>query len=397
MRVLVLDGDNRAALAVTRSLGRNGHFVAVGAPRATALAQTSRFCAARARYVDPSTDPDGFIDSLEGEIRRLRIDVLLPISDISTLLVTEHRQRLAALCQLPLASNETIALAADKASILQTAERLGIPIPRTVFVDGPEPSAEALAGLTWPVVMKARRSRMRTASGWVASSVAYAADRDELVGLLRALPAEAFPAILQERIEGPGMGVFMCYQRGRAVAVFGHRRLREKPPTGGVSVLSESIAIPDDARAHASRLLEELQWQGVAMVEFKVDNRDGVPKLMEVNGRFWGSLQLAIDAGVDFPNILLATLADAPVPPAPPYRTGVLNRWFWGDLDSLLLQLRARQSSDESWRDKAKAVGRFLRLWQRDLHYENPKLSDLRPWLFETSQWMRQATGLARR
>jgi predicted ATP-grasp superfamily ATP-dependent carboligase len=181
------------------------------------------------------------------------------------------------------------------------------------------------------------------------------------------------------------------------VAVFGHRRLREKPPTGGVSVLSESIAIPDDALGYASRLLEELQWQGVAMVEFKVDSRDGVPKLMEVNGRFWGSLQLAIDAGVDFPNILLATLDDAPVPPAPPYRAGVRNRWFWGDFDSLLLQLRARQSAADSWREKAKAVGRFLRLWQRDLHYENPKLSDLRPWLFETSQWMRQATGLARR
>ncbi len=397
MRVLVLDGDNRAALAVTRSLGGRGHFVAVGAPRAMALAQTSRFCGARARYLDPSIDAGGFIESLEREIERLRIDVLLPIADISTLVVTEHRARLARLCQLPLASAETIALAADKAAILQTAERLGIPIPRTVLVDSAEPSAEMLAGVTWPVVMKARRSRMRTASGWVASSVAYASGPEELTSLLRALPAEAFPAILQERIEGPGMGVFMCYQRGKAVAVFGHRRLREKPPSGGVSVLSESIAIPDDALGYASRLLEELQWQGVAMVEFKVDRRDGVPKLMEVNGRFWGSLQLAIDAGVDFPNILLATLADAPVPPAPPYRTGVLNRWFWGDLDSLLLQLRGRQAATDSWGGKAKAVGRFLRLWQRDLHYENPKFSDLRPWLFETSEWMRQATGLARR
>jgi predicted ATP-grasp superfamily ATP-dependent carboligase len=301
------------------------------------------------------------------------------------------------LCRLPLASAETIALAADKATVLQTAERLGIPIPRTLLVDGPEPSEATLAGLNWPIVVKARRSRMRTSSGWVASSVAYAPGPAELARVLRALPAEAFPAILQERIEGPGMGVFMCYQRGRPVAVFGHRRLREKPPSGGVSVLSESIAIPDDARCFASRLLDELKWQGVAMVEFKVDSRDGVPKLMEVNGRFWGSLQLAIDAGVDFPNILLATLDDAAVPTAPPYRTGVLNRWFWGDLDSLLLQLRDRRGTAGSWREKAHAVRRFLRLWQRDLHYENPKLSDLRPWLFETSQWMRQAAGLARR
>ena len=82
-------------------------------------------------------------------------------------------------------------------------------------------------------------------------------------------------------------------------AVFAHRRLREKPPSGGVSVYRESVAPDPSLVARAAALLAGLGWRGVAMVEMKTDARTGTPYLMEVNGRFWGSLQLAVDAGVD--------------------------------------------------------------------------------------------------
>ena len=86
----------------------------------------------------------------------------------------------------------------------------------------------------------------------------------------------------------------------RPVAFFAHKRLRERPPWGGVSVLSESAEPDPRLKALARQLLDDACWHGVAMVEFKVAP-DGTPYLMEINTRFWGSLQLAIDAGVDFP------------------------------------------------------------------------------------------------
>ena len=129
--------------------------------------------------------------------------------------------------------------------------------------------------------------------------------------------------MLQERIVGPGVGVFACYRDGRPVALFSHRRLRERPPWGGVSVLSRERAAASRARASTPRrLLDELGWHGVAMVEFKQDVRDGIPKLMEINGRFWGSLQLAIDAGVDFPALLVRGVEPTRVEPQAPYRSG---------------------------------------------------------------------------
>jgi predicted ATP-grasp superfamily ATP-dependent carboligase len=397
MRVLVTDGDNRAALAVTRSLGRRGHHVVVAERRSPSLAQMSRYCSGRATYPDPAVDADAFVASLVETVRAEAIDVLLPVADITTTLVTEHRARFEPLCALPVAEATAVTRAADKVEILRTATRLGVPIPETVFLEQHEDPLARVSGLTWPIVVKPRRSRLRTPTGWVSCSVSYARTPEDLTRLVAATPAEGLPLILQERIAGPGLGVFMCYKRGALVAVFSHRRLREKPPSGGVSVLSESVPVREDARGYAKLLLDDLRWQGIAMVEFKVDARDNVPRLMEINGRFWGSLQLAVDAGIDFPSILLDTLNDAPPAPAPTYRYGVRNRWLWGDFDSLLLRLFPARGTRQP-NGRLSAILEFLRFWQPGLYYENPKWSDLGPWWFETRQWMRSAVaGLAPR
>ena len=95
--------------------------------------------------------------------------------------------------------------------------------------------------------------------------------------------------------------MFALFDRGRLVAEFSHRRLREKPPAGGASVLSESLPVDPRLREFALRMLGPIGWHGVAMMEYKQDRRTGDFVLMEVNGRFWGSLELAVAAGVDFP------------------------------------------------------------------------------------------------
>lgn len=390
MRVLVTDGDNRAALAVTRSLGRAGHHVIVGERRAPSLAQLSRYCRLRLVYPDPARDEAGFFERIADCVRRERVDALIPISDIATAVVSCHRTELGSLCRVPIASADAIDRAANKADLLRTAMTLGLPVPKSQFIERPDQPFDR-SEMSYPAVVKPYRSRVRTPGGWRSCSVGYARSEDELQSELRRRPQHEFPLILQERIVGPGVGMFVCYDRGEPIAVFSHRRLREKPPSGGVSVLSESVPVCPNARAYSDALLRELGWQGVAMVEFKRDERDGLPKLMEVNGRFWGSLQLAVDAGVDFPNILLGALEGRRPAPAQ-YRIGVKNRWFWGDVDALLLRLRAK-SNRRALVDghRGRAVLEFLSLWGPDLYYENPKLYDLRPWFYETARWFKGA------
>jgi predicted ATP-grasp superfamily ATP-dependent carboligase len=387
--VCVLDGESRAALAVTRAIGRRGHRVTVGSARDRALAKASRYCAVPVTYPSPSTDEAGFLDAVERVVRDQRIDVLLPVTDVSTLLVTAARARFGSACRVPFSPAEIVARAADKLDVLRTAETAGVPVPRTVVSDGPDAVPEIPWG--YPVVLKPARSRVRTAHGWHGCTVSYAESPTELRAALAAKPPEEFPILLQEKIPGPGAGVFLCCDRGRPIAVFSHRRLREKPPSGGVSVLAESAAPDPVVRAHAERLLAALGWHGVAMVEFKIDERTGVPHLMEINGRFWGSLQLAIDAGVDFPSILVDLALDRPLAAPPPYREGVRLRWFWGDVDATLLRLFGPPAQRPG--NRLGAIRDLLTLWGRDLHYDNPTRDDWGPWIHESLAWFGTAVG----
>jgi hypothetical protein len=143
------------------------------------------------------------------------------------------------------------------------------------------------------------------------------------------------------------------------------------------------------------RVFGPLEWHGVAMMEFKEDIRTGARFLMEVNGRFWGSLQLAIDAGVDFPH-LVCQLALGHVPVTMPlYRPGVKSRWLLGDLDQLCLRLF---KSDRALRlppsppSRFRSLVEFMKFHQRDMHYEIARLDDPRPFLYEFTQF---AKGLS--
>ncbi len=390
MRILVTDGDSRAALAITRSLGRN-HEITVGAVEHRSLASVSRWCRHRFAYPDPFRDELAFVQVLSEQAKRRQIDVVMPVTDVPTLIVARHRAAFSPQCRIPIPSLETLQLAANKVEIMSLAQRLGVPTPAGVVVSSREQGLQEASRLGFPVVIKPGRSRVQVNNRWLATSVRYADDRSELDAVLSGLDPAVYPVLLQERVRGPGVGLFLCYAQGRPVAVFSHRRLREKPPSGGVSVLRESTAPDPVALPHAQRLLEALHWDGVAMVEFKRDDRDGGLRLMEINGRFWGSLQLAIDAGVDFPDLLIRTLDGGTMPAHAQYRTGVRSRWLWGDVDSLLMRLLKQSERNRlpaNRQGRWQALREFFAAQGPDCHWEVLRADDLRPWLLESWRWL---------
>ena len=114
-------------------------------------------------------------------------------------------------------------------------------------------------------------------------------------------------------------------------------------------------------------------------------------KLMEINGRFWGSLQLAIDAGVNFPSILVKIAAGEDIAPVMSYKTGTKTRWLWGDIDALLARLLKRDKSlnlPKDYPGRLKCALDFIKFWGKDLRYEILDQDDIRPWLFETRRWL---------
>lgn len=392
MRILVTDAENRAALAVTRSLGRAGHHVAVAHHRHPTLASSSRYCKQRLVVPDALVDPGAFVNGISEAVSEHALDAVIPVSDITTLTLAQAVDAGTLHSRICTPAYAQLELAADKQKTLELGRQLGVPVPRSVVVSARGQAFDE-PDFPFPVVVKPARSRVWGDGRWHFNSVCYAHSRDHLRTILDSLEEPQYPVLVQERIEGPGIGVFACYDHGRLLALFSHRRIREKPPSGGVSVLRESVPVDPTAGAHARALLETLQWHGVAMVEFKQDKRDGRLKLMEINGRLWGSLQLAIDAGVDFPAIMARLLAGERVEEIPTYRSGVLTRWLWGDIDALLsLFLKPKKDLDlpPDHPGRWATLLRFLLPWQPGLHYEIFSIADPRPWFYETRHWFQQ-------
>jgi predicted ATP-grasp superfamily ATP-dependent carboligase len=302
-RVLVTDAGRGSAIAVIRSLGRGGLHVIAADDDRRSPGFRSRYTAEWLVYPDPAADPAGLVELLHDHAAAGRVDLIVPVSDEVLLPLAAARERFAGLSALAIPDDAALEQVTDKAATIELARRLGVPVPPTALVRSADEALAAAPGLGWPVVLKPAASRVLRDRSVERFEVAYA---DGAQGLAAGMGrfAGRCPVLLQEYRAGEGHGVELLVDRGRPLMAFQHRRLHEVPITGGVSSLRESVAVDPELLGYATRLLEALRWTGLAMVEFRV-GADG-PVLMEVNGRIWGSLPLAVKCGIDFPLALAA-------------------------------------------------------------------------------------------
>jgi predicted ATP-grasp superfamily ATP-dependent carboligase len=297
-RVLITDAGRGSAIAFTRSLGRRGIDVVAADEQRRSPGFASRYAAARVVYPSPATDPDGAVEALHRAVCDLGVDLVVPISDDIGLPLSRARERFDGLCALALPDPEALAQVTDKGATTQLALRVGVPVPETALVSTVAEARAAAPRLGWPLVLKPVASRIVRDEAVERYEVSYVNDLSSLEA--RMAPLEGHTSVLlQQYHAGEGHGVELLCDRGEPLATFQHRRLHEVPITGGASALRESVPVDPTLLDYSVRLLRELEWTGLAMVEFRVGPAG--PMLMEINGRVWGSLPLAVKSGVDFP------------------------------------------------------------------------------------------------
>jgi predicted ATP-grasp superfamily ATP-dependent carboligase len=389
--IVVLDGEQRAALAIARSLGRHGYPVHVGSNTRKSLAGGSRYAASETILPDPLAAPAAFASAAATLIDARKAEVLIPVTDASSLAVLQHPE-LFVRVRVPSSDAEHFRRASDKALVLSAAQQVGIDVPSQWVVLEKTSRSPDIPPERFPVVLKPSRSVSGPEGERVKLGVSYARTPDELSQALQKLPPAAFPLLIQERIQGPGLAVFLLRWRGTIRAVFAHRRIREFPPSGGVSVCAESVSVSERLVERSEALLAALDWSGVAMVEFKRDERSGREYLMEVNPRFWGSLQLAIDAGVDFPWYLVRLALGEEVNPVREWRVGISNRWGWGEMNHLIARLR-HSREDLGLPPGTPGIGRAvldaMTVWRPGQRGAVFRFSDPVPSVRESIAWVR--------
>jgi predicted ATP-grasp superfamily ATP-dependent carboligase len=319
MKILVTDGDYKHTLGIVRSLGSKGLRVSVLARKHGELATRSKFCA------DVEFRPELTIAncaSVVSEILRgKRHDLVIPVGYATTLALARKKKEIASLSRMETAEFAQIELAADKKRVRERALELGLHAPETVYPGSFREAREWADALEYPLILKPVVESL-------AKAIRRVDSRAEMLAALEALESlnpQDVP-MLQRFIAGYGCGLFALYQRGVCKRIFMHRRIRENPPEGGGSCCAESFYDPALQEA-GTRLLDSMNWHGVAMVEFRYDVAQKKYMLLEVNPKFWGSLDLALCAGVDFPHYLCQMAAGDSLTYSEEYRRPLRYHW----------------------------------------------------------------------
>lgn len=317
--VLVTDAPSNATLAVVRSLGRRGIPVGVcGFADEFNLSSYSRWASQSFTLPSPSRDAAGFIDALAELLQTGKFPILFPTTERTIQLVAAARDRLPSWVRIPIPDAGALATVVDKERTVALAQRVDVPVPRSWCPDSVE-AAAALAGeLPYPVIVKPRQTNFLAANGRLAKTdYAVVRGAERLLPAWRMVHAAVPRPLIQTLVRGRGVGVNTLWNEGRPVTWFCHRRVREIDLRGGRSTAAASVACDPRLVESAARMFAALRWHGVAMAEFKWDDESGAFWLLEINGRFWGSLPLALAAGVDFPYYLYQLATDqTPAPPA---------------------------------------------------------------------------------
>lgn len=334
MTVLVLDGHSRAALETLQSLGRADVQVDLAYETQDCLAIHSRYVSRKLQQ--PSHDrAAGFQAWLKEQDKVRNYVLIVPATETSLLGLRQLNENDPLRGKAVIAGDKGLDIALDKEKTWQLAHQLGIPAPSGILTSSVSDIGEVQQ---FPVVLKPTHSKVIVNGALRTLAVAVVKNESERQQQLRRwLPLT--PVQQQQYIHGRGVGVEFLFNRGRKIWHFAHERVHEYPLTGGASSYRRSIAPPTAMLRDAEKLLAALDWHGVAMVEFKIDDK-GQHWLMEINPRFWGSLALSIDAGVNFPLGLLQIAKGEHPASQPKYKVPYYTRDLRTDVDWLKCNLR---------------------------------------------------------
>lgn len=382
--ILVLDASYKPTLATVQSLGRAGLRVAVGEcfvdsdHSLPVLAFRSRHSVRNVVFPNFATDPLGFAKAVIEFVREHPTHVVLPISDGTIAALMPHREQFTDLgCVFALAPNSALEIANDKGRTLDFARKLGIDQPKTMQIDSIDDLPEVLAEFDFPFVLKPTAS-WADRLGYRVVPVEVINEREAVDAARRFLNGGSLLA--QEWACGRRETMTLLIADGEVLASCAHAVYRTSPALGGVSVLRESIPIPEDIYAASVSLATAIGIQGPCEVEFRRDAH-GRPLLMEINARLAGSLYTPVHSGVDFPLMTWQWAAGLPIDPAEGYRTGVRTRWLLGDLRWLWDNQRRTGRPDSV--SRIGALWTFATEFVRTRHYDNLDWRDLGPVMVE--------------
>jgi protein-tyrosine-phosphatase/carbamoylphosphate synthase large subunit len=385
MKILILDGDTLPALSIVRSLGSRGVNVVTASHLEKPICGYSRYNQLSLSYPHPLEASDEFLSWIEQVLADDHYDLVIPVTERTLIPIARKFHNTPHAKKITMAELDAIETVLDKAKTSLLAKQCVVPIPTSWDIINRTDLDSFGHEFTYPIVIKPGRSISDQANR-IPMSVCYAHSQEELHKTCNEL-LNYTHLVLQQYFTGIGVGIELIADQGEILYAFQHQRLHEMPLTGGGSSYRKSVDIDSDLLEASNKLIKKLNWHGVAMVEFKKNPETHEFILIEINGRFWGSLPLAIAAGADFPHMLYQLYTMGTVGEHQPYRREIHCRKLSSDVRWLEAVLRkdadTRLITIPSIQSGLKDL---LHIFLPKHYFDAQSLKDLKPGLVDLQQ-----------
>jgi predicted ATP-grasp superfamily ATP-dependent carboligase len=305
-----------STLACLRSLRKRGIRTVVASEKDRPPAFCSRYCDERVRVPSPEADIQKYGDALLRLAEREEVRTIIPVREEDVYVLSKRKEEFANHVGTPWPAFEKLRRVHDRIELYDAARTAGVPVPETHLLTECDDWSRR-----W--IVKGRyalltQTYLDEANGVSSDGGSVGTQVERMAGVANP-PSTRYLAqrepqkvehlcteaghvpLLQEFLDDTDeYAFFALYDEGEAVTTFQHRQIRGWAYAGGPSAFRKSVHIPV-LEENGRKLLDHLDWHGLAMVEFKRDGPTGEFKLMEVNPRFWSSLPFSVQTGADFP------------------------------------------------------------------------------------------------
>jgi predicted ATP-grasp superfamily ATP-dependent carboligase len=397
--VLLIGVDTPIGLTIMRELGEHGVKVHGVGRTSSALGFSSKFCTSKLIRPLAETPMSTWVKEFAA---KSDAKVVMAISENDLVELSTLKETLAPLIVL-VPDPKPLSQVLNKRETLLIAEALGIDRPRSFSLEQLVGRNVASTNIVFPLIAKWEDPieigpiLKKLSIGLVKSEFIW--DAFELEKLLnRYRPTNRLP-LIQEFCPGYGIGQMFLMHDGKEALFFQHRRIHEMPVSGGVSTCCLAVHESElpELKIKSLALLRALNWQGPAMVEYRLDPATGRAALMEINGRYWGSLPLASRAGAHFAWTAYCKAIELEKPvnnSKESYRSGLRAVYFVPELKRLLtlLFLKSKREWGSVVRDPLKLVFGFVSNWfDRNTVFYIFRSNDILPTFADFFSTMRNA------
>lgn len=330
--LIVTAGRARGSLAGARALHRAGWFVGVGTPDGAGMVTRSRACGLRHVVPRPRGGDADFVAGVQDAVEQGGYDVVFGGGDDWMAALSMNEAEIPAVVAHP--PGPVVAEALDKVALARRAVRAGLPAPRTELA-----TEVATAGWSGPVIVKSRAPWHPAQQAEHRIEARLFPDIDRALERINLLRDAGLEPVLQEPVDGELSALIGLVHDGRLLGRVQQRSPHLWATPSGVSSRAYTVPVDETLADRATDLLRDLHWSGLVELQFLRDSRDRL-HLIDLNGRFFGSMALTIASGPNLPDAWGRQVLGEPLPPLPDGRPGIRFIWTAGDLRRAYVERR---------------------------------------------------------